>query len=105
MDVAIAYGLDGIKSMLGNNIERKFVKGFATATGKIPLYEGAYSAAKPGKQPMRAVLRKPLADKLFFSGEACHPSQWASVNGGLNAGKFSAKEAAKTIRMLSGIQS
>ena len=98
MDVAIAYGLDGMKSMLGNDIEKKFVHSFATATGKYPLFEGAYSTANPGKHPMRAVLRQTLADKLFFSGEACHPSQWASVNGGLNAGKISAKQAARYIK-------
>ena len=97
MDTAIAYGLDGMKSILGGEIEKKFIKGFATATGKYPLYEGSYSTAKPGKQPMRAVLRRPLADKLFFSGEACHPAQWATVNGGLNAGRISAGDATRYI--------
>ena len=73
MDVAVAYGLNGMKSMLGNNIEKKFLKGFATATGKYPIYEGAYSAAKPGKQPMRAELSKTLADKLFFFWRSLSP--------------------------------
>ncbi|MCP4766238.1 MAG: FAD-dependent oxidoreductase [Gammaproteobacteria bacterium] len=95
MDVAIAYSLDGMKSMLGNDIEKKFIKGYATTTGKIPFWGGSYSTAKPGKQPMRAVLRQTLAKKLFFSGEACSPNRWASVDGGLNAGKASAKEAAR----------
>jgi monoamine oxidase len=94
IDVAIAYGLDGMKSMLGNDIEKKFVKGYATTTGKTPFWDGSYSTAKPGKQPMRAVLRQTLAEKLYFSGEACSPDRWASVDGGLNAGKTSAKDAA-----------
>ena len=101
MEAAVAYGLDGMKSMLGNDIEKKFIKGFATATGKWPFFEGSYSTAKPGKQPMRAVLRQTLADKLFFSGEACHPSQWATVNGGLNAGNNSAKQAARYVQQIS----
>ena len=101
MDTAIAYGLDGVKSMLGNDIEKKFIKGYATACGKIPFYEGAYSAAKPGKQPMRAVLRKTLADKVFFSGEATHRTQWASVNGGLYSGRDSAVQAAAYIKRIS----
>ena len=79
----------------------KFVKGFVTATGKNRLYEGSYSTAKPGKQPMRSYLRRTLADKLFFSGEACHPLQWATVNGGLNAGKKSAKLAASYVKKIS----
>jgi len=98
MDVAIAYSLDGMKSMLGNDIEKKFIKGYATNTGKIPFWDGSYSAARPGKQAMRAVLRETLAEKLFFSGEACHPSQWATVNGGLNAGKNSANQATRYIK-------
>ncbi len=98
MDVAIAYSLDGMKSMLGNDIEKKFIKGYATITGKIPFWDGSYSTAKPGKQPMRAVLRQTLAKKLLFSGEACSPARWASVDGGLNAGKASAKEAARYVK-------
>ncbi len=98
MDAAVAYGLDGMKSMLGNEIEKKFIKGHATATGKWRYYEGSYSSAKPGKHSMRAALRKTVAEKLFFSGEACHPTQWASVNGGLNAGKKSAEQAARYIQ-------
>jgi monoamine oxidase len=98
MDVAIAYALDGMKSILGNDIGKKFIKGYATITGKIPFWDGSYSTAKPGKQPMRAVLRQTLAEKLFFSGEACHPTQWATVHGGLNAGKESANSAAGYIK-------
>ena len=100
MDVSIAYSLDGMKRILGNDIEKKFVKGYATTTGKIPFWDGAYSTARPGKQPMRAVLRRTLAEKLFFSGEACSPSRWASVDGGLNAGKNSASEASRYIKSL-----
>ena len=98
MDVAIAYGLDGMKSMLGNEIEKKFIKGYATACGRFPFYEGAYSTAKPGKQPMRAVLRETLADKLFFSGEATHRVQWGTVNGGLYSGRDSANQVAAYIK-------
>ena len=100
MDISIAYSLDGMKSMLGNDIEKKFVKGYATSTGKIPFWDGAYSTARPGKQPMRAVLRQTLDEKLFFSGEACHPSRWASVDGALNAGKTSATDASRYIKNL-----
>ena len=67
--------------------------------GEFRLYQGVWrmqplpGCAPPGKQAMRAVLRETVAEKLFFSGEACHPTQWATVHGGLNAGKTSAKHA------------
>jgi len=36
--------------------------------------------------------------QLDYSGEAYHPSQWASVNGGLDAGRNSAKQVAQYIK-------
>ena len=98
METAIAYGLDGIKSMLGNDIEKRFVKGFATACGKIPLFDGAYSAVRPGRSAARAVLGRTLAEKLFFSGEATHRVQASTVNGGLDSGRDSANQAAAYIK-------
>ena len=98
METAIAYGLDGIKSMLGNDIEKRFVKGFATACGKIPLFDGAYSAVRPGRSVARAALGRTLAEKLFFSGEATHRTQASTVNGGLDSGRDSANQAAAYIK-------
>ncbi|MDE0977944.1 MAG: FAD-dependent oxidoreductase, partial [Arenicellales bacterium] len=86
METVVNYGLDGLKSMLGNDIEKRFVKGFATACGKVPLFDGAYSTVRPGKSSARAVLGGTLAGRLFFSGEATHPVQASTVNGGLESG-------------------
>ena len=101
METVIAYGLDGIKSMLGNDIEKRFLKGFATACGKIPLFDGAYSAVRPGRSAARAVLGTTLAEKLFFSGEATHRTQASTVNGGLESGRDSANQAAAYIKLIS----
>ena len=99
MDTVIAYGLDGIKSMLGNDVENRFLKGFATACGKIPLFDGAYSAVRPGKSGARAILGRTLAKKLFFAGEATHGTQASTVNGGLESGRDSANQAAAYIKL------
>ena len=94
METVVNYGLDGLKSMLGNDIEKRFVKGFATACGKVPLFDGAYSTVRPGKSSARAVLGGALAGRLFFSGEATHPVQASTVNGGLESGRKAATRAA-----------
>ena len=98
METVVNYGLDGLKSMLGNDIEKRFVKGFATACGKVPLFAGAYSAVRPGRSAARAVLGRTLAEKLFFSGEATHPVQASTVNGGLESGREAAIQAATYLR-------
>jgi len=101
METVIAYGLDGLKSMLGNDIEKQLVKGFATACGKVPLFDGAYSSVRPGKSAARRELGATLADKLFFSGEATHLSQPSTVNGGLERGRTAALHAAAYLKQTS----
>jgi len=39
-------------------------------------------------------LRKSVADKVFFAGEATHPLQWATCGGGLLSGIDAAKKVA-----------
>lgn len=77
----IDYALSQLKSMLGNAIESAFVKGSSTAWGLNPLTRGSYASARPGMYKMRRVLRQSVGDRIFFAGEACHPSMWATVGG------------------------
>ncbi len=77
----IRYALDKFKSFLGSDVERSFVKGSATAWGLNPLTLGSYASAIPGGYAMRKVLRRSIADRIYFAGEACHPSRWATVGG------------------------
>jgi len=101
METTVAYGLDGLKSMLGNDIEKQFLKGFATACGKVPLFDGAYSSVRPGKSAARRELGTTLAEKLFFSGEATHLSQPSTVNGGLERGRAAALQATAYLKRVS----
>ena len=101
MEAVVAYGLDGLKSMLGNNIQKYFVKGFATACGKVPLFDGAYSAVRPGKVSARQALGVSLENRLYFSGEATHLSQPGTVNGGLERGRETALEVAAYLKRTS----
>ena len=101
METAVTYGLDGLKSMLGNDIDKQLVKGFATACGQVPLFDGAYSSVRPGKTAARRELGVTLADKLFFSGEATHLSQPSTVNGGLERGRATALQATAYLKRVS----
>ncbi len=77
----IDYALLQLKNLLGSHIERHYIKGSATAWGLNPLTLGAYASARPGSYKMREVLRQPVGERVFFAGEACHPSIWATVGG------------------------
>ncbi len=97
MKVAVTYALDEVKKMLGNDVEKKFIKGFSTIWGKMSSTEGAYASAKPGMYPMRKVLRETVADKVYFAGEACHRSMWATVGGAFDNGLEVATKVAKQL--------
>ena len=77
----VDYALSELKKILGNDIEKHFVKGTATSWGTNALTHGSYASARPGAYHLRTVLRQPVGDKIFFAGEACHRSLWATVAG------------------------
>ena len=65
-----------LASMFGSAVNKRSVKGHATAWGQDPYSLGAYAAAKPGYNRMRLELRRAVEGRLYFAGEATH-SEWA----------------------------
>jgi monoamine oxidase len=59
---------------------------------------GAYSAALPGCAKMREKLQEPVADKLFFAGEACSIDYFGTVMGAWRSGVSAAERALTSIR-------
>lgn len=91
-EARIDYALGTLRTMLGSDIDRSFVKGAATSWGGNPLTQGAYASAVPGAYRMRSVLRESVGDRIFFAGEACHRSMWATVAGARLSGDEVARE-------------
>jgi len=61
-----------------------------------PLARGAYSYIKAGGGSARSALAQPLADTLFFAGEATDTEdQAATVTGALQSGERAAREVAR----------
>ena len=92
----IDYALWQLKNLLGSDIKRHYIKGSATAWGLNPWTLGAYASARPGSYKMRKVLRQPVGERVFFAGEACHRSIWATVGGA----HLSGAETARTVLKL-----
>jgi len=51
-----------------------------------PFSRGAYSYATPQTPSARAELLKPIADKIFFCGEALYEKEWGTVEAALASG-------------------
>ncbi len=80
-DEAVDFGRNAARSVFGSDVDKYFVKGSFTKWASDPWALGAYSAALPGNAGARQALRRPIADRLFFAGEACAP-RWTQTCGG-----------------------
>ena len=73
IDEAIEFGVNYLNSMLGEETGKKLVNGTFTRWGNNRWTRGSYASAAPGGLPYREVLRRPVGNRIFFAGDACHP--------------------------------
>lgn len=94
---ALDFALGELRGLFGSSVERAFVKGSVTAWGRNPLTRGAYASAEPGATPQRAMLRAPVGERIWFAGEACHDTEWATVGGAHKSGRAVAEAVMKAL--------
>ena len=88
-----AFALDELSALVGSSFRRRVVPIAETGWGRDPFALGSYSHALPGHSAARAVLAAPVAGRLFFAGEATHPSFFSTVHGAWASGIRAAEEA------------
>jgi monoamine oxidase len=64
-----------------------------------PLSAGAWSVAKPGRAHARLALRAPVAERIWFAGEATSIQQWGTVGGAWLEGCRAATEVRRFLAM------
>ena len=84
-DVA-AFAIDELRSLLGADFVRGLTPIAATAWGREPTILGSYSHALPGRADARAVLARPVSERLVFAGEACSSHDFSTVHGAWESG-------------------
>lgn len=80
-DIAVEFATDALKRMFGADAGKHVVRGELTRWGGNPWVRGAYSAARPGRTAARKELERPVANRLFFAGEAM-AGEFAQTCGG-----------------------
>ena len=100
---AVDYALRRLAEYVGSAARAAFVDGDMTRWASS-YAGGAYSAARPGAYGARAVLARPLADCLYFAGEAydaedAQGNSWCThVAGAWRSGQRAAAEVALRAR-------
>lgn len=89
-----AFALEALLEIFGSSLKSRLRGVRQTGWGIDPFAMGSYAVARPGGAAMRAVLARPLADRLLFAGEACAADGWAATVAGAHlSGRRAAREA------------
>jgi monoamine oxidase len=90
---ALDFARGELRLQLGGDAARAVTALHLTDWGREPHILGAYAYAVPGAAGARTRLAEPVDDRLFFAGEATHPSRFTTAHGAYETG-VSAAEAA-----------
>lgn len=94
---AIDFAWGELRKRFGSEVDRKFVRGTFTEWADNPLTLGAYAAARPGRASAREDIVTPVADRIFFAGEACAGAYAATCGGAHVSGEAAAQRIAAVL--------
>ena len=83
---SVDFVLNDLRSTFGSDFDKYFIKAHVTDWSSNPYTIGSYAGAKPGKAHLRAFLKRPVGNKIFFAGEAT-ASQFSTVHGADRSGE------------------
>lgn len=87
---ATDFCMQGLRKVFGNDVTKYIRRTDETAWRANPWTLGSYSYAKPGGAGARSILAEPLADRIFFAGEATMTDTYSTVHGAHLSGQRSA---------------
>ena len=90
----IDAGLEALATVLGSDARRHVTATAISQWASEPYIRGAYAAAVPSQAERRADLARPLADRLYFAGEATSPEFFTTCHGAWETGVAAAQVAA-----------
>jgi monoamine oxidase len=96
--VAVNFALDELVKLVGSDARKHFVKGLRTDWANDPFVRGSYGCVRPGHAGVRGkTLARPIADRLFFAGEACDVDYPGFVHGAWDSGRRTANKVRKVL--------
>ena len=91
------YAEKCLASVFGNSITRRITDVITTAWNSEPLTLGAYSHAETGYSAAREHMCKPLANTVFFAGEAASVSHYGTCHGAYISGQQTARRLLESL--------
>lgn len=89
-DGAVKFLLDRLERVFGSKLEQHVVAADCTRWGSDPDVGGSYAIQLPGHAGAREALSAPIADRLFFAGEATSKHHFGYAHGAFLEGQAAA---------------
>ena len=86
----IDFAANWLAGLYGSEVKSAIGRKHATRWNAEPYALGAWSAAVPGSQFARRQLLEPIADNVWYAGEAAHETLWGTVGGAWESGERAA---------------
>lgn len=96
---ATDFCLEGLRATFGTGVTKYILRTDETAWRSNACTIGSYSYAKTGAEGARQTLAEPLADRLFFAGEATMTDTYSTVHGAYLSGRRAAGQIIATHRL------
>jgi monoamine oxidase len=90
----VDFVTDRLCGILGNDVRKHVGRAAMTNWGGERFVRGAYAAARPGKSSARAALMEPVAERIWFAGEALAGSLIQTCGGARLSGEAVALQVA-----------
>ena len=94
LEAVRALVVERLGAMFGSAVTRNAGKAVMSGWAADPDIGGAYSFARPGGGALRVRLAAPLADRLWFAGEAASRHGFSTAHGAWESGRRAADEVA-----------
>ncbi len=91
------FAVDRIAEIFGHDIRKHVNKSITTAWNSEPWTRGSWACALPGQGHQRASLQRPVAERLFFAGEATVVGEQGTCHGAYQSGIQTAREIASQL--------
>jgi monoamine oxidase len=83
---AFDFTIDELRQLLGASFARTLTPITATRWAQEKTIGGSYSHALPGHADARAVLARPISERLCLAGEACSEQDFSTAHGAWQSG-------------------
>ena len=98
IEASVDHAVNELKKTLGNFRVPKLLAATASQWGQDQDIMGSWSVSTPGFGSKRSRLRKDVAKRLHFAGEACHKNMYATCHGARLSGEDVAKKVARKFK-------